>query len=197
VAEQPVSGRPASVLLVDDEQPTLNALGRLLRADGFQVHTTTDPHQALALVEGGQADIVVSDMDMPQMNGLELLAQLRRTAPSVLRILLTGRGSLEAAMRAINEGEVFRFLTKPWNNDEFRATLREAESRVREPPAEVRAANLAEQRGKLLTALEATHPGITAVERVDGAYALSTAAAQGTLEQLEASALLAVWEPPA
>src|SRR3954463_1886572 len=190
-----MTGRQASVLLVDDEQTTLNVLGRLLRSDGFQVMTTTDPHQAMAMVQGGQADIVVSDMDMPKMNGLELLAELRRTAPAVLRILLTGRGSLEAAMRAINEGEVFRFLTKPWNNDEFRATLREAESRVREPPPEVRAANLAEQRAKLLAALEATHPGITGVEKIDGAYPLSARHTRTTLEQLEASALIAVWEP--
>jgi DNA-binding NtrC family response regulator len=194
VAEQPLTPRQATVLLVDDEQTTLNVISRLLRSDGFQVLTTTDPHQALALVAEGKADIVVSDMDMPTMNGLVLLAKLRRDAPAVLRILLTGRGSLEAAMRAINEGEVFRFLTKPWNNDELRATIKEAESRVREPPPEVRAANLAEQRAHLLAALEATHPGITRVAPVDGAYPLAADEARATLAALEAGPLLSLWE---
>jgi DNA-binding NtrC family response regulator len=185
---------PTTVLLVDDEQPTLNVLSRLLRSDGFQVLTTTDPLQAAEMVEAGQASIVVSDMDMPRMNGLQLLARLRQSAPRVLRILLTGRGSLEAAMRAINEGEVFRFLTKPWNSDEFRATIKEAEARVRIPAPEVRAANLAEQRSKLLAALEATHPGITVVERVDGAYLMSPEKARATLLALEAQPLVALWE---
>jgi DNA-binding NtrC family response regulator len=182
------------VLLVDDEQTTLNVLSRLLRSDGFHVLTTSDPREAPAIVDTGKVDIVVSDMDMPQMNGLALLAHLRQSAPGVLRILLTGRGSLEAAMRAINEGEVFRFLTKPWNSDEFRSTLREAEARVREPAPEVRAANLAEQRGKLLEALEATHPGITQVERVDGVYPLSPDDARATLAVLQAERLLGLWQ---
>jgi DNA-binding NtrC family response regulator len=183
-----------SILLVDDEQVTLNVLSRLLRSDGYQVTTTTDPAEGIRLVEEGKVQIVVSDMDMPRMNGLELLARLRASRPHVLRILLTGRGSLEAAMRAINEGEVFRFLTKPWNNDEFRGTIREAEARLREPPPEVRAANLVEQRNNLLAALEATHPGITRVERADGSYTISVADARATLQSLEARTLAAVWD---
>jgi two-component system, probable response regulator PhcQ len=188
-----MSARPAVVLLVDDEPPTLNALSRLLRSDGHQVLTTSDPLQAPIIVESGKVDIVVSDMDMPEMNGLELMAQLRQSAPHVVRILLTGRGSLAAAMRAINEGEVFRFLTKPWNNDELRSTIKEAEARLREPPPAVQAANLAERRSKLLAELEQTHPGITQVDRVDGVYELSNEQARATLLQLQAEPLAGLW----
>jgi hypothetical protein len=98
-------------------------------------------------------------------------------------------------MRAINEGEVFRFLTKPWNTDEFRTTMKEAEARVRQPPPEVRAANLVEQRGKLLAALEATHPGITDVPREEGVYLLSPDQARTTLRELQAHSLVALWDP--
>jgi two-component system, probable response regulator PhcQ len=182
-----------SVLMVDDEPAILRLLARTLQAEGYRIVTTENPLEAIALVEGGGFDVVVSDMDMPKMGGLELLARLRVTAPKVLRILLTGRGSLAAAMRAINEDEVFRFLTKPWNADELRATMKQALARVREASPELRAGELAQRRRELLTALEDQHPGITRVEHVGGEYVLPADAARVTLMRLHAERLLRLW----
>ena len=113
------------VLFVDDEERVLNGLRALFRQQ-FEVFTTANGAEALEIVRASAIQVVVSDQRMPGMTGVELLRETRKAAPHTVRILLTGYSDLAALVGSINEGEVFRFVKKPWDNDEIRATLAEA-----------------------------------------------------------------------
>jgi response regulator RpfG family c-di-GMP phosphodiesterase len=102
----------APILLVDDEQAILDGLSRQLRKK-FTVHTATGGAEALELLESEPVAVVVSDMRMPQMNGATFLSKVRTLYPDVVRILLTGQADTQAAITAVNEGQIYRFLTKP------------------------------------------------------------------------------------
>ncbi len=101
------------ILCVDDEPNVLEGLQRNLRKK-FEVTTATSGDAALALVEAGSLfEVVVSDMRMPAMNGAVLLSRFRERAPDTVRLLLTGYAEVDAAIAAVNQGQLFRFLTKP------------------------------------------------------------------------------------
>ncbi|MCU1667497.1 MAG: Response regulator [Blastococcus sp.] len=102
----------APILLVDDEQAILDGLSRQLRKK-FTVHTATGGAEALELLESEPVAVVVSDMRMPQMNGATFLSKVRTLYPDIVRILLTGQADTQAAITAVNEGQIYRFLTKP------------------------------------------------------------------------------------
>ncbi|WP_419779894.1 HD domain-containing phosphohydrolase [Maridesulfovibrio sp.] len=115
-----------SILLVDDEPNVLSALKRQLRSD-FDVYTETDPE--MALIELGQRKpfaVVVSDYRMPQMNGIEFLKRVKEICPETTRMILTGYADLENAISAVNDGHVFRFLTKPCDSVVLIENIKEA-----------------------------------------------------------------------
>ena len=114
-----------AILLVDDEQEVVEAMTRTLQRQGYRLLHATSGMQALSILAAQTVDVVLSDIGMPEMNGLELLARVRRLHPRVGRIIVTGAASVAAALRAINESEVHRFLTKPWDPEELRAAIRE------------------------------------------------------------------------
>ena len=114
------------MLFVDDEVNILKSLARLFRADGVRVFTASSAPEALALLATEPIQVVVSDQRMPGTTGAKLLAQVRERWPEVARILLTGYAEIQVAIEAINQGEIFRLLTKPWNDAELRATVRQA-----------------------------------------------------------------------
>jgi response regulator RpfG family c-di-GMP phosphodiesterase len=101
-----------SVLLVDDEVAILDGLRRQLRRK-FTVHTATGGAEALELLESRRVTAVVSDMRMPQMDGATFLSRVRALYPDVVRVLLTGQTDTQAAIQAVNQGQIYRFLTKP------------------------------------------------------------------------------------
>jgi len=113
------------LLVVDDEPEILDALRRTLRGTKCQLLFAKSGREALDIVARERVDGVLSDIDMPGMSGLELLGEVRRSHPSVVRLILTGVATLETAVRAINDGQVQRFLTKPWSTEELRAVIRE------------------------------------------------------------------------
>ena len=131
-----VAARPITLLIVDDEEVILKALKRVIRDDGYRVLTALEAEEALRLVSSEIVDIVLSDIDMPGMSGLDLMVRLRRNYPRIVRLLLTGRATVAMAVGAINEGEVYRFMTKPWDIDELREVLRQAAARAMESRAE-------------------------------------------------------------
>jgi response regulator RpfG family c-di-GMP phosphodiesterase len=100
------------ILLVDDEVAILDGLRRQLRKK-FTVHTANSGTEALELLKSEPVAVVVSDMRMPQMDGATFLARVRPLYPNVVRILLTGQADTQAAISAVNEGQIYRFLTKP------------------------------------------------------------------------------------
>jgi two-component system probable response regulator PhcQ len=118
------------ILVVDDEEHVCSALRRSLRQPGYEVHTSTDPRQALDLLKVHRFDLVVSDHLMPHMSGLDFLKLVRDRHPDCMRIMLTGHSDMQTAIDAINHGDIYRFLTKPWDNTEIKVTLHLAFERL-------------------------------------------------------------------
>ncbi len=110
------------VLFVDDEQRVLNSM-RIMFRRRFDMYFASDGMSALEIVRDNDLDVVVADHRMPQMTGVEVLTAVRAMSPRTVRILLTGYADLDAIEGSINEGEVFRFLTKPCAPAQLRATL--------------------------------------------------------------------------
>lgn len=125
-AGKPASGpaRAASILLVDDEPQVTRTLERLLRLDGYRITCASSADMAMDILATERMDVVIADERMPGQAGSEFMAEVRVRFPSTLRIMLSGRASLESAVRAINEGEVFRFLLKPCRSEELREAVR-------------------------------------------------------------------------
>lgn len=118
-----------SVLFVDDEHPVLWALERVFRESGLRVLTADSAEKALELIGHEEIAVVVSDNMMPGMNGIDLLTRVRTLSPDTTRIMLTAHADLPTAIDAINRSEAFRFVTKPWSNDELLAVVDKAVER--------------------------------------------------------------------
>jgi putative nucleotidyltransferase with HDIG domain len=118
--------REHTVLFVDDEVNILRAVQRLLRHESCRVLTASRGREALDLLANDAAQVVVSDQRMPEMNGVELLSVIRERHPDAVRMMLTGYTEMNVAVEAINQGEIYRLITKPWNDEELKATLRQA-----------------------------------------------------------------------
>jgi FixJ family two-component response regulator len=112
-----------TVLIVDDEASILGALRRVLHEEPYQLLTTTDPMEALHLLATHSVQMVISDQRMPEMTGTELLLQVKMLYPEVVRVILTGYTDEEAIMAAINDGQVYKFLFKPWNTEALKLEL--------------------------------------------------------------------------
>jgi len=116
-----------NVLFVDDEVRILRSLRALFSFEPkLDVYTANSAKEALALMKEKQFHVVVSDQRMPEMTGVELLDKIREISPSTMRILLTGYADLNAIMGSINEGEVFRYITKPWKSRDLHDTVMKA-----------------------------------------------------------------------
>jgi serine/threonine-protein kinase len=121
---KPNAERP-KILFLDDEDRILNALSALFRYK-YQVFTATDGAQALAILKQHHVHVVVSDQRMPAMTGVEFLRRAKEVSPRTVRILLTGFSDLSAIIDSVNDGEVYRFLNKPWGNQEIQAVIGDA-----------------------------------------------------------------------
>ncbi len=111
------------VLLVDDEPPVAKALGRVLKRAGFEVELAASGAEALEKASAGAPDIVISDFRMSGMDGAELLAQIKKQCPLTLRLMLSGYADSQSLLTAIHEGDICRFLAKPWEEREIVALL--------------------------------------------------------------------------
>jgi response regulator RpfG family c-di-GMP phosphodiesterase len=142
-----------TVLLVDDEPNILAALKRVLRSADLCVMTATGGAQALQMLQEMPADLVISDMRMPLMDGAQFLEQVHQRWPQVVRVLLTGHADTPSALAAINRGQIFRYLQKPWNEVELLATVREGLQRQALQRERDRLQTLTEQQNGQLQAL--------------------------------------------
>src|ERR1043166_1102971 len=113
------------VLFVDDEERILRTMKALFRTK-YEVLTTTDGYIALEYMKQNHIHVVVSDQRMPRLTGVEFLRHAKVISPNTLRMLLTGYSDLAAIVGSINDGEVFRFIHKPWDNDDIRKTIQDA-----------------------------------------------------------------------
>lgn len=115
--------RQPVLLFVDDEVNILSSLRRLFRPQGYQVLTAESAAMALEILQAEPVDLVISDMRMPGMNGAEFLAQVRQRWPEIPRILLTGYAELGATIQAINDGGIYRYVAKPWDDNDIVLTV--------------------------------------------------------------------------
>jgi diguanylate cyclase (GGDEF)-like protein len=115
-----------TLMLVDDEVNVLSALRRVLRQEGYRILTATSGEEALEILATQPADVVVSDQRMPGMSGAEFLGRVREIYPDTVRLVLSGFSDLEALTDAINQGSIYKFISKPWDEEALRRVLRDA-----------------------------------------------------------------------
>lgn len=115
-----------AIVLADDEPEVRAALRRTLYVPGYTIYEASDGEEALAILKEVEIDAVVTDYDMPRLDGMELLQRVRLLRPELVRILITARADLNVAVRAINEGSVHRFILKPWDHLDVRGIVQMA-----------------------------------------------------------------------
>lgn len=142
------------VLIVDDERGVLDALGLVLSDETFRVHKAESANQALCLLERIPVDVIVSDERMPGMPGTEFLTLVHERWPNTMRIVLTGYADVDAALRAINGGRVFRFLQKPCPPKRMKQTIHEALAERRRLMSSMRFEDAARQHLQTISTLE-------------------------------------------
>jgi len=115
-----------TILFVDDEVHILSSLKRAFRKEGYNILTTDNGEEALEFFKDNNISLIISDQRMPVMSGVELLSRAKKISPETIRIMLTGYADIKAAVAAINKGEVYRFIGKPWNDDDIKMIVRHA-----------------------------------------------------------------------
>ena len=161
-----------TLLIVDDEPMILKSILRLLRSDRYTIFTAESAEEGLKILEGREMDLVVSDQNMPGMKGVAFLQSVRADHPDTLTIMLTGQADISIAMQAINDAGVYKFILKPWEDEDFKLTVRralESKDLMRERDT---LHERVRSRDALLYQLEKEHPGITKVEKDKDGYLL-------------------------
>ncbi len=143
----------STLLLVDDEPSILSSLKRLFRPHGYRILTAEGGAEGLEVLAREAVDLVISDMRMPHMDGARFLEQVRMRRPDSIRILLTGYADIESTVAAINRGEVYRYINKPWDDNEIILIVREALERKR----------LERENGRLNSVVEAQNAELRAL----------------------------------
>ncbi len=161
------------ILCVDDDPELLRVLVRTLRLDGYNVLTADSPSTALYMLQHQPIAVLVSDFEMPEMNGVELSVRAREIQPETVRIMLTGHRAVHTALDGINIAGVFRFLHKPFDSAVLRREVASAVLQHTESAAVAEERLTVVRRRRLIDALETEYPGISTVPRDDaGAYLL-------------------------
>lgn len=160
------------ILLLDDEANILSALKRLLREEDWQIDAFTDAESAVEALSTATYSVIVSDYKMPVMDGVTFLQFARQRQPDAIRLMLSGHGDRQSMISAINRAEIYRFLSKPWEEYEIQAAIRSAvdlyEVTVenRQLLDQIKRQNdLLRRREEELLRLEQDNPGITRVRR--------------------------------
>ncbi len=161
------------ILLVDDESNVLSALKRALFDEPLEIISVTSAEEALETMAKAHFKVVVSDERMMGMQGSEFLAQVKELHSSTIRIMLTGHATLESAMKAVNEGEIYRFFSKPWDDLNLKFAIRSAIEKFDLEAENRRLLATVRQQSLEIKVLEKRYPGITRVEKDDrGAFVL-------------------------
>ncbi|MCC7490345.1 MAG: response regulator [Gammaproteobacteria bacterium] len=157
----------ATLLLVDDEPNVTLALKRALRQEPYEILTADGAEKALQLLAANPVDVVVSDERMPGMPGSVFLAKVREAYPETVRIILSGQASLEDAIRAINEGGIYRFCLKPVNAADLAVTIRQAIQHKQLVEQSRRLLREYQKRTAQLDEYQRKHPGLFQLEMDD------------------------------
>ncbi len=159
----------ATVLIVDDEPNILEGLRQALWKSPYEVLTASGPEEALGVLRERKVDVVISDQLMPGMTGTELLGLVHDRQPDAVRIMLSGHADAETVIRTINEGEVYRFLTKPCDRTELLVTLHLACEKLSLERENRRLLALVRSQPELLASLERAKASSRSTDDRDGA----------------------------
>jgi response regulator RpfG family c-di-GMP phosphodiesterase len=146
----------ATILFVDDEPSILSSLRRLFRPHGYSIFIAESGEQGLQILEKESIDLVVSDMRMPEMDGAHFLELVRQRWPHVVRLLLTGYADVTSTIAAINCGEIYRYIAKPWDDNDIVLTVRDALEHQRLAAENDRLLALTQQQNDALKSLNAS-----------------------------------------
>ena len=175
----------ATLLLVDDEPNVTDALKRALRREPYEILTATSGPAALELLARQHVDVVISDEQMPGMSGSVFLSTVRKQYPHTIRMILSGQASLEAAVRAINEGEVYRFFLKPCNPTDLAFTVQQALAHKRLEEQSRRLLREYQKQASTLARLEHHSPEIMTLDTDDqGAVVVDESDAECDVNEL-------------
>lgn len=125
-ASETAEAKDATLLLVDDEPSVLSSLKRLLRRENYNILTANSGEGALALLAEHEVRVILTDQRMPGMSGSELLARVRKMHPRTVRMVLSGYTGLDSLTEAINLGEIYKFIAKPWDEADLIGAVRDA-----------------------------------------------------------------------
>jgi response regulator RpfG family c-di-GMP phosphodiesterase len=131
------------ILLVDDEPNVLKAVRRIFMDDDLDITTAASGQEALDHLQSNPVDLILSDHNMPGMTGVDFLAKASELYPETVRMLLTGRGELDIVLQAINQGRIYKFFNKPWDDDDLRISIlralefKSAQEKMRKQEAEL------------------------------------------------------------
>lgn len=148
--------KPPTLLLVDDEASILSSLRRVFRPGGYQILTAESGAAGLEILEREPVDLVISDMRMPEMDGSQFLEKVRARWPEATRILLTGYADITSTINAINKGEIYRYISKPWDDNDIVLVVRDALERKRLQAENVRLLALTQAQNEELRDLNAS-----------------------------------------
>lgn len=154
-----------SILIVDDEPNVISALTRVFIDEPYRIHSASSASEAMEILKEYSIKVVISDEKMPDITGSEFLSMVREQFPHIIRIMLTGHASIEAAMKAINEGEIYRFFTKPWNDMDIRFAVKAAIDKYNLEEENRRLLNIIRQQALNIKLLERQFPGISKLDR--------------------------------
>ncbi|MHB1678423.1 MAG: HD domain-containing phosphohydrolase [Sulfuriferula sp.] len=155
-SSMPQSTLPVTLLFVDDEANILAALKRLFRPSGYRIFTAEGGLQGLEVMACEAVDLVISDMRMPEMNGAQFLEKVREQWPDTIRILLTGYAEIGTTIDAINKGQIYRYISKPWEDSDITLTVRQALERKQLERDKLRLEILTQKQNDELKELNAT-----------------------------------------
>jgi DNA-binding NtrC family response regulator len=154
-----------TILIVDDESSVLSSIKRALADEPYEVLTAKSGVEGLEVLRNRDVKVVISDEMMPGMSGSEFLSAVRRIFPETIRIMLTGHASVQAAMDAVNNGEIYRFFSKPWDDVQLRLAIRSAIEKYDLEEENRRLLKTVQKQADELKMLERKYPGISNLER--------------------------------
>jgi two-component system probable response regulator PhcQ len=183
----------ATILLVDDEPNVTDALKRALRREPYEFLTAISGPDAQQILERQHVDVVISDEQMPGMSGSEFLSKVRKQFPHTIRMILSGQASLEAAVRAINEGEVYRFFLKPCNPTDLIFTVQQALTHKRLEEQSRRLLREYQRQAAMLAKLNHNGPDLLRLDTdAQGAVIIDESDGEGEVTDLLAEIELAI-----
>jgi two-component system, probable response regulator PhcQ len=156
---------PHKVLIVDDEPEVIDVMKHFLLLEHYEVLSANSAEEALGILAGAEIDIVISDEWMSGMPGTKFLGVVRREYPETIRMLLTGHADLDTAIRAINDGEIYRFFTKPCNFSELTVILRQAIQQKNLLSESRRLLSAYKQQSAVVEQMERRYPGMTKLDK--------------------------------